>query len=41
MHNVALELGTQSNAMVDATTNWAKTGKNLQEAAELAENTVL
>lgn len=41
MHNVALELGTQSNAMVDATTNWAKTGKNLQEAAKLAENTVL
>lgn len=41
MHNVALELGTQSNAMVDATTNWAKTGKSLQESAELAENTVL
>ena len=41
MHNVALELGTQSNAMVDATTNWAKTGKNLQEASKLAENTVL
>ena len=41
MHSVALELGTQSSAMVDATTNWAKTGKNLQEAAKLAENTVL
>lgn len=41
MHSVALELGTQSSAMVNATTNWAKTGKNLQEAAKLAENTVL
>lgn len=41
MHKVALELGTQSNMMVDATTNWAKTGKNLQEASKLAENTVL
>lgn len=41
MHSVALELGTQSSAMVNATTNWAKTGKNLQEASKLAENTVL
>ena len=41
MHSVALELGTQSSAMVDATTNWAKTGKSLQEAAKLAENSVL
>lgn len=41
MHNVALELGTQSNLMVDATTNWAKTGKNLEEASKLAENTIL
>lgn len=41
MHDVALRLGTQSNLMVDATTNWAKTGKSLQEASKLAENTVL
>lgn len=41
MHDVALRLGTQSNLMVDATTNWAKTGKNLQEASKLAENTIL
>lgn len=41
MHSVALELGTQSSAMVNATTNWAKTGKNLQEASKLAGNTVL
>jgi TP901 family phage tail tape measure protein len=41
MHNVALQLGTQSNLMVDATTNWAKTGKNLQDASKLAENTIL
>lgn len=41
MHSVALELGTQSSAMVNATTNWAKTGKNLQEASKLAENTVI
>lgn len=41
MHNVALELGTQSNAMVDATTNWAKTGETLEDAAKLAESTVL
>lgn len=41
MHDVALSLGTQSNLMVDATTNWAKTGKNLQEASKLAENTIL
>lgn len=41
MHDVALQLGTQSNLMVDATTNWAKTGKNLEEASKLAENTIL
>lgn len=41
MHDVALELGTQSDKMVEATTNWAKTGKNLEEASKLAENTIL
>lgn len=41
MHNVSLELGTQSNKMVDAVTNWAKTGESLVRASKLAENTIL
>lgn len=41
MHNVSLELGTQSNKMVDAVTNWAKTGESLARASKLAENTIL
>ena len=41
MHDVALRLGTQSKDMVEATTNWAKTGENLKNATKLAENTIL
>lgn len=41
MHNVSLELGTQSNKMIDAVTNWSKTGESLARASKLAENTIL
>ena len=41
MHNVSMELGTQSDKMVDAVTSWAKTGKSLEEASKLAENTIM
>ena len=41
MHETAMELGTQSDKMVEAVTSWAKTGKSLAEASELAKNTII
>ena len=41
MHDVSMELGTQSNKMVDAVTSWAKTGESLAKSSKLAENTIL
>lgn len=41
MHQVSLELGTQSEKMVDATARWKKTGESFADSAELAKNTML
>lgn len=40
-HNASLELGTQADKFTEATESWAKTGKSLAEATQLAKNTML
>lgn len=40
-HEVSMELGTQSDKMVQAVANWAKAGESFQNAQKLAENTML
>ena len=40
-HNTSLELGTQADKFTEATESWAKTGKSLAEATQLAKNTML
>lgn len=40
-HSMSLELGTQADKFTEATESWAKTGKSLAEATQLAKNTML
>lgn len=40
-HSASLELGTQADKFTEATESWAKTGKSLAEATQLAKNTML
>jgi len=40
-HDIAMDYGSQSDKVVDATTSWAKTGESLKNATELAKSTML
>ncbi|MGL5328933.1 MAG: phage tail tape measure protein, partial [Peptostreptococcaceae bacterium] len=41
MHEVSMVIGTQTTAMVQMATYWAKTGKTLEESAKLAESSAM
>ncbi|MBN1075973.1 phage tail tape measure protein [Clostridium botulinum] len=40
-HNIAMEFGSQSDKVIQATESWAKTGESLRNATELAKNTMV
>lgn len=40
-HNIAMEFGSQSDKVTQATESWAKTGESLRNATELAKNTMV